>query len=130
MQTSIMTIGITVLLSLLTSQSYAQGGAAPYLTGTYQVTGPTNEIGDKNTVIFTKHGIVYLIQNSMDKELQCKGVSQLQNGVLKVFGVCSDSSKLEMAIDLTAVTNPGYFRAHVLSKTIYPKAVQMEFLQR
>ncbi|WP_413575770.1 hypothetical protein ACLVWU_15500 [Bdellovibrio sp. HCB290] len=136
MQSSIVKIGITVLVSLMTVQSFAGGGqvgSAETLLGTYIITGPTNDLGDENTVTFTSDGVVHLSQKSAWGNKNCNGKFQIKNGLLKAAGSCFNSvnySDFEMSIDLTEVSNLGYFRAPVLSKTIYVKPVQMEFLQR
>ncbi|WP_413585042.1 hypothetical protein [Bdellovibrio sp. HCB274] len=125
MKASITKLGLTVLSTLLASQSFA-GGANVDLT--YKVSGPTNEIGDENTLTLTPDGKVVLTQMSLDRELLCEGTSREKNGVMFVLGTCSDSSKFEMSIDLNDVKDIGYFRTTVFSTKIYPKAVQMEFL--
>ncbi|MEK2689596.1 hypothetical protein [Bdellovibrio sp. GT3] len=135
MQSSITKLTLTALISLMATQSFAGGGqvgSAETLAGTYVITGPTNEIGDENMVKFTPEGNIYLSQRSMGRNLNCAGQFQVRNRVLQASGLCrydsGHSEKFEMSIELSDVTNLGYFRAPVLSETIYPKSVQMEFL--
>ncbi|WP_413575503.1 hypothetical protein ACLVWU_14270 [Bdellovibrio sp. HCB290] len=125
MQSSIAKLGLTVLVTLLASKGFAVGEKVDL---TYKLSGPTHEIGDENTLTFTPDGKVVLTQVSIGRELVCEGPSHEKNGVLSVLGTCSDHSKFELTIDLKDVKDIGYFRTTLISKKIYPKPVQMEFL--
>ncbi|WP_413558558.1 hypothetical protein [Bdellovibrio sp. HCB209] len=133
MQSSIVKLGLTVLVSLMSAQSFAGGGqvgSAETFAGTYVISGPTNDIGDENMITFTSEGNVYLTQKSVGRYLQCEGQFQVQSRLLKAIGSCANNSNFEMSIDLSEVSDLGYFRATVLSKMIYVKPVQMEFLRK
>ncbi|MEK2687845.1 hypothetical protein [Bdellovibrio sp. GT3] len=135
MKSSITKFGLTVLVTLLASQSFANGGVDTLenLVGTFKIEGPTNEPGDENLVTFTNEGEVYLLQKSGGTTTRCKGAFEVRNNILNATGTCSHYpqrlSNFAMAIDLSQVTNFGYFQSPVLCKTINVRAADMRFLR-